>query len=62
MDPFRRDIPVLLSGIPHLNPIVLKINFKYCWENKSYPKILKLYVSFLWEFSYNENADKKISV
>lgn len=59
MDTFWRDVSILLSGVPYLNLIVLKINFEDYWEDKCYPKMLKLYVSFLRRFSYNENTGKK---
>lgn len=59
LEPFWCDLPVILSGVPYLNPTVLIINFKDYWKEECYPEILKLYISFLWEFSYNENTDKK---
>ena len=41
MGPFRCDFPVLLSGVPYLNPMVFKIGLKDCWKEGCYPEIIE---------------------
>ena len=48
MDPFRCDFPVLLSGVPYLNPMVFKIG------PRINDQMLTLHLYIPWKVSYNE--------